>query len=114
MNKSWAFPKVLRTGRELRWVSAILSWSDQWVGKSSIGRFLAQQFGISFVDTDVEIERVSRMTIPDLFVASGELEFRALEKRVLNNGPVSSRPGAAPSSTRARASTSSAVVFPSG
>ncbi|PDT01770.1 shikimate kinase [Rhizobium chutanense] len=53
------------------------------VGKSSIGRPLAQELGIPFVDTDVEIERVSRMTITELFAAYGELEFRALETRVL-------------------------------
>lgn len=60
-------------------------------GKSSIGRLLAQQLGIPFVDTDVEIERVSRMTITELFAAYGEQEFRALEtrviKRLLRGGP---------------------------
>ncbi len=61
------------------------------VGKSSVGRPVAQQLGIPFVDTDVEIERVSRMTITELFAAYGELEFRALEtrviKRLLTGGP---------------------------
>jgi len=60
-------------------------------GKSSIGRLVATQLGIPFVDTDVEIERVSRMTISELFAAYGEEEFRALEtrviKRLLKGGP---------------------------
>ena len=60
-------------------------------GKSSVGRLVAQQLGIPFVDTDVEIERVSRMTITELFAAYGEQEFRALEtrviKRLLKGGP---------------------------
>jgi shikimate kinase len=60
-------------------------------GKSSIGRLVANQLGIPFVDTDIEIERVSRMTIPELFAAYGEEEFRALEmrviKRLLKGGP---------------------------
>lgn len=60
-------------------------------GKSSIGRLVAQQLNIPFVDTDVEIERVSRMTITELFASYGELEFRALEtrviKRLLKGGP---------------------------
>lgn len=60
-------------------------------GKSSIGRPVAQQLGLPFVDTDVEIERVSRMTIAELFAAYGEQEFRALEtrviKRLLKGGP---------------------------
>ncbi|MDL2406355.1 shikimate kinase [Rhizobium calliandrae] len=60
-------------------------------GKSSIGRLVANQLGIPFVDTDIEIERVSRMTIAELFEAYGEAEFRALEtrviKRLLKGGP---------------------------
>jgi shikimate kinase len=60
-------------------------------GKSSVGRLLAQQLGIPFVDSDTEIERVSRMTITELFAAYGEDEFRALEsrviKRLLKGGP---------------------------
>lgn len=60
-------------------------------GKSAIGRIVAQQLGLPFVDTDTEIERVSRMTIAELFAAYGEEEFRALEtrviKRLLRTGP---------------------------
>lgn len=60
-------------------------------GKSAIGRMVAAQLGLPFVDTDNEIERVSRMTISELFAAYGEEEFRALEtrviKRLLKSGP---------------------------
>lgn len=60
-------------------------------GKSAIGRLVAQMLEIPFVDSDHEIERVSRMTIPDLFETYGETEFRALEarviKRLLKTGP---------------------------
>jgi shikimate kinase len=60
-------------------------------GKSSVGRIVASQLAIPFVDSDVEIERVSRMTITELFAAYGEDEFRALEarvmKRLLKGGP---------------------------
>ena len=60
-------------------------------GKSSVGRLVAQQLGVPFVDSDIEIERVSRMTITELFAAYGEEEFRALEarvmKRLLKGGP---------------------------
>lgn len=52
-------------------------------GKSAIGRLVAQQLKIPFVDTDAEIERVSRMSISELFASYGEDEFRALEKRVI-------------------------------
>jgi len=60
-------------------------------GKSAIGRLTAQALGIPFIDSDHEIERVSRMSITDLFAAYGEEEFRALEtrviKRLLKTGP---------------------------
>jgi shikimate kinase len=60
-------------------------------GKSAIGRLVAQQLGLPFIDTDTEIERVSRMSISELFAAYGEEEFRALEtrviKRLLRTGP---------------------------
>jgi shikimate kinase len=60
-------------------------------GKSVIGRLVAQTLGIPFVDTDSEIENVSRMTIAELFAQYGETEFRALETRVverlLKQGP---------------------------
>lgn len=52
-------------------------------GKSAIGRLVAQQLKIPFIDTDHEIERVSRMSIMELFTTYGEDEFRALEKRVI-------------------------------
>lgn len=60
-------------------------------GKSVIGRMTASELRIPFVDSDHEIERVSRMSIAELFSAYGEDEFRALEarviKRLLRSGP---------------------------
>lgn len=60
-------------------------------GKSVIGRLVAQALSIPFVDTDAEIEKVSRMSITELFASYGETEFRALETRVverlLKHGP---------------------------
>jgi shikimate kinase len=60
-------------------------------GKTAIGRKVAAALGLPFIDSDHEIESVSRMTIPDLFGRYGEAEFRALEQRVilrlLENGP---------------------------
>ncbi|RVM38558.1 shikimate kinase [Sinorhizobium meliloti] len=60
-------------------------------GKSAIGRLTAQALGVPFVDSDHEIERVSRITVSDLFATYGEEEFRALEarvlKRLLRSGP---------------------------
>ncbi|KQT53995.1 MULTISPECIES: shikimate kinase [unclassified Aureimonas] len=52
-------------------------------GKTTVGRRLAQILDLPFKDTDAEIETVSRMTVPELFTAYGEPEFRALEARVV-------------------------------
>ncbi|MAW87958.1 MAG: shikimate kinase [Phyllobacteriaceae bacterium] len=52
-------------------------------GKTAVGRRVAQLTGLPFTDSDHEIEHVSRMTIPELFEAYGEPEFRSLESRVI-------------------------------
>ena len=52
-------------------------------GKTAIGKRVAQSLGLAFVDSDAEIQTVSRMTIPDLFAQYGEPEFRALAPRVI-------------------------------
>lgn len=52
-------------------------------GKTAVGRRVSQMLGLPFVDSDHEIESVSRMSIPDLFDLYGESEFRALEQRVI-------------------------------
>ncbi len=52
-------------------------------GKSVIGKMSAAALQVPFVDSDHEIERVARMSIPDLFEKYGEAEFRALEARVI-------------------------------
>ena len=60
-------------------------------GKSAIGKLVASELGMPFIDSDHEIERVSRMTIAELFEKYGEPEFRKLEnrviKRLLRTGP---------------------------
>ena len=52
-------------------------------GKTVIGRKVAAMLDLPFIDSDHEIETVSRMTIPELFANYGEDEFRALERRVI-------------------------------
>jgi shikimate kinase len=52
-------------------------------GKTVVGRKVSQMLGLPFIDSDHEIESISRMTIPDLFDTYGEAEFRALEQRVI-------------------------------
>ena len=49
-------------------------------GKTTVGRLLAQQLGVSFRDTDAEIEASQGKSVAQLFVDDGEPEFRRLER----------------------------------
>ena len=53
------------------------------VGKSTVGRRLAQRLGLDFVDGDDAIEEAAHMTVSDIFAQLGEAEFRAGEARVM-------------------------------
>lgn len=53
------------------------------VGKSTVGRILATQLGVPFIDTDEEIERAAGMTISEIFEKFGEDYFRDGERRVI-------------------------------
>lgn len=52
-------------------------------GKSSIGRRLADRFGLVFVDADSEIEARTGASIPTIFECEGEAGFRAREAATL-------------------------------
>lgn len=52
-------------------------------GKTTLGRLLAQHYGIPFIDTDAEIEKACRQSIPEIFAQHGEAHFRAGEHRVI-------------------------------
>jgi shikimate kinase / 3-dehydroquinate synthase len=60
-------------------------------GKTSTGRRLAQELGLEFVDSDVEIEAAAGMSISEIFARHGEHFFRDRERRVmarlLSKGP---------------------------
>jgi shikimate kinase len=53
------------------------------VGKSTVGRRLAQRLSVPFADADAEIETAAGMTIPDIFDRFGEEYFRDGERRVI-------------------------------
>jgi shikimate kinase len=53
------------------------------VGKSTIGKKLAQYLDIPFVDADKEIEKAAGMDIQDIFDQFGEEAFRSGEKKVI-------------------------------
>jgi shikimate kinase len=53
-------------------------------GKSTVGRLLAERWGVAFRDTDDDVVQAEGRTIPDIFVDSGEEHFRALEKAAVS------------------------------
>jgi shikimate kinase len=52
-------------------------------GKSTIGRLLAQQLHLTFVDSDTEIEERTGADIPWIFDVEGEEGFRDREEQVI-------------------------------
>jgi shikimate kinase len=86
-NTGWTQAEMLRQlGRR-----SIVFVGLMGAGKTAIGRKVASALSLPFIDSDHEIETVSRMTIPELFEHYGEPEFRTLEQRVilrlLESGP---------------------------
>jgi len=60
------------------------------VGKSTVGRKLAQSLAAPFVDSDEEIEKAAGLSVQEIFAMHGEPEFRRGERRVIErllNGP---------------------------
>ena len=53
-------------------------------GKTTVARLLASALGLQVTDTDAEIRRRARMTVPQIFAAEGEEGFRRRETRALH------------------------------
>lgn len=69
-------------------------------GKSTVGRIVADRFGVDFVDADQELERRLGRTIPEIFDTDGAQAFREMEHDVVvdlleANGPILSLGGGA-------------------
>lgn len=59
-------------------------------GKTTVGRALARDLGVEFLDTDAEIERLAGKSISDIFIEQGEAAFRDLETAALRSALESS------------------------
>ena len=53
------------------------------VGKSTVGRRLAKRLGLSFVDSDAEIEGAAGYPPAEVFERFGERDFRDAERRLV-------------------------------
>ncbi|MFD2101789.1 shikimate kinase [Flagellimonas iocasae] len=52
-------------------------------GKSSVGRLLAKELGLEFIDLDAYIEEQQKKSIKTIFSEKGEIFFRKLEHEML-------------------------------
>ena len=55
-------------------------------GKSVIGRIVAEKLGLSFLDSDHEIEEQTGLSINEIFTVFGEEKFRELEHSFVTQG----------------------------
>lgn len=65
--------------------SILYLYGPPGVGKSTIGKILAQNLNLPFLDLDAEIEKEAGASIPEIFANQGEGHFRALETRALKS-----------------------------
>ena len=54
-------------------------------GKSTVGRALARELGVAFVDTDARIVEQEHRSIAEIFLHDGEAAFRVIERDVVLN-----------------------------
>ena len=54
-------------------------------GKSTIGPILANSLGYNYVDVDAYIEQQEHKKVTDIFASDGELAFRKLERKALED-----------------------------
>ena len=59
-------------------------------GKSSVGKVVAEKLGLRFIDSDLEIEKETNLSVSQIFSSLGEAKFRDLEKNFINQGHPSS------------------------
>ena len=56
------------------------------VGKSAIGRRVARELGLKFLDSDVVIEKQAGVSIAEIFARDGETAFRQMERGFIEGG----------------------------
>lgn len=52
-------------------------------GKTAVGRALADNQGLNFIDTDSEIEKNLDLSVKEIFHGHGESHFRSIESKII-------------------------------
>ena len=73
----------MRNKKQIKVDKPIVMVGLMGAGKTSIGRALARNLGIPFVDSDKEIEKAAGCSVVDIFSMYGEKEFRRVEQKVI-------------------------------
>lgn len=68
---------VISTTQNIYLIGMMGSW------KTTVGKKVAREMNINFIDIDLEIEKESKMTIVKMFNLLGEQKFRSEETRIL-------------------------------
>jgi shikimate kinase len=63
--------------------SRILLVGMMGAGKTTTGKLVAEKLGWDYLDSDVEVEKKTGLTVPALFARDGEAAFRNAEAEVL-------------------------------
>jgi len=74
-------PKAMELGKHLDRPVVLVGLMG--VGKSTVGRRLAKRLGLSFVDSDAEIEGAAGYPAAEVFERFGERDFRDGERRLV-------------------------------
>jgi shikimate kinase len=61
-------------------------------GKTTTGRLLADKLGWEYLDSDVEVEKKTGLSVPALFARDGEAAFRDAEAEALRHACASTGP----------------------
>ena len=65
--------------------NSIFLYGPPGAGKSTLGQTLAAALKLKFTDLDIEIARLARMPIPEIFASEGEGGFRKREQEMLDS-----------------------------
>ncbi|WP_237267597.1 shikimate kinase [Sulfitobacter alexandrii] len=72
-----------RNHTEYRLKKTVVMVGMMGAGKTAVGRALAARLGVSFLDSDAEIEAAANLSVPEIFERDGEVFFRKRESEVI-------------------------------